>query len=285
VSVYFMTKVAIMKDARLLADNINLSLGEAIVEIERLFTHAAGISRLDWIKTPSMDNWPNALTRYKTYLADRLAGVPLAYITGEKEFYGVSIQINRDVLCPRPETELLVDVALEKIRALDKASVLELGVGSGAVSIAVTLNHQGVKVDAIDISSKAIEVAKKNVEKNEVLERIQLRCGHWFDNVSDEYDLIVSNPPYIAEDDSHLQNKTLSHEPKVALISGLDGLDAIREIISESPPRLKRGGWLLFEHGHDQGLQCRSLLRKASFSDVFTKVDLSGNERISGGTI
>ena len=284
-SVYFMTKVVVMKDARLLADNINLSLGEAIVEIERLFTHAAGISRLDWIKTPSMDNWPNALTRYKTYLADRLAGVPLAYITGEKEFYGVSIQINRDVLCPRPETELLVDVALEKIRALDKASVLELGVGSGAVSIAVALNHQGVKVDAIDISSKAIEVAKKNVEKNEVLERVQFRCGHWFDNVSDEYDLIVSNPPYIAEDDSHLKNKALLHEPKIALVSGFDGLDAIREIICKSPRRLRRGGSLLFEHGHDQGLQCRSLLRKANFSDVFTKVDLSGNERVSGGTI
>ena len=282
---YFMTTVLLMQDARLLAENIELSLGEAIVEVERLFIHAAGISRLDWIKTPSMDNWPDSFNRYKKYLSDRLAGVPLAYITGKKEFYGAPLQINRDVLCPRPETELLVDVALEKIRTLDKASMLELGVGSGAVSIAVALNHRGVNIDAIDISSNAIEVAKINVEKNELSGRIQLRCGHWFDNVSDEYDLIVSNPPYIAEDDSHLKNKALLHEPKIALVSGFDGLDAIREIICKSPRRLRRGGSLLFEHGHDQGLQCRSLLRKANFSDVFTKVDLSGNERVSGGTI
>lgn len=280
-----MTKIALMKDARLLADNIDLTLDEAIVEIERLFTHAAGISRLDWIKTPSMDNWPDSLNRYKKYLADRLAGVPLAYITGEKEFYGASLQINRDVLCPRSETELLVDVALEKIRALDKASVLELGVGSGAVSIALALNHRGVEIDAIDISSNAIEVAQKNVDKSGLSGRVQLRCGHLYDNVSDEYDLIVSNPPYIAEDDSHLKNKTLLHEPQIALVSGIDGLDAIREIIFKSPPRLKRGGWLLFEHGYDQGSQCRNLLSKANFSNVFTKVDLSGNERVSGGTI
>ena len=280
-----MTKSALMKDARLLADNIDVSLGEAIAEIERLFIYAAGISRLDWIKTPSIDNWPDGLSRYKTYLVDRLAGVPLAYITGEKEFYGIHLEINRDVLCPRSETELLVDVALEKIRALDKASVLELGVGSGAVSIALALNHRGVEIDAIDISSNAIEVAQKNVDKSGLSGRVQLRCGHWYDNVSDKYDLIVSNPPYIAQDDSHLKNKTLLHEPQIALVSGIDGLDAIREIIFESPPRLKRGGWLLFEHGYDQGAQCRSLLSKAKFSDVFTKVDLSGNERVSGGTI
>ncbi len=280
-----MTKVALMRDARLLAANIDLSLGEAIVEIERLFIHAAGISRLDWIKTPSIDNWPDGLNRYKKYLADRLAGVPLAYITGEKEFYGASLQINRDVLCPRPETELLVDIALEKIRILDTVSVLELGVGSGAVSIALALNHRGVDIDAIDISSHAIEVAQKNVDKFGLSGRVQLSCGHWFDNISDEYDLIVSNPPYIAEDDSHLKNKTLLHEPKIALVSGVDGLDAIREIICKSPARLKKGGWLIFEHGHDQGFQCRNLLGKAKFSDVFTKVDLSGNERVSGGTI
>jgi len=280
-----MTRASLMQDARLLADNIDLSLGEAIVEIERLFIHAAGISRLDWIKTPSIDNWPDGLSRYKTYLVDRLAGVPLAYITEQKEFYGAHLQINRDVLCPRSETELLVDVALEKIRALDKASVLELGVGSGAVSIALALNHRGVDIHAIDISSHAIEVAQKNVDKFGLSGRVQLSCGHWFDNISDEYDLIVSNPPYIAEDDSHLKNKTLFHEPKIALVSGSDGLDAIREIICESPPRLKRGGSLLFEHGHDQGPQCRSLLSEAKFSDVFTKVDLSGKERVSGGTI
>ena len=197
-----MTKVALMKDAKLLADSIDLGLGEAIVEIERLFIHAAGISRLDWIKTPSIDNWPDGLSRYKTYLVDRLAGVPLAYITGEKEFYGTHLQINRDVLCPRSETELLVDVALEKIRALDKASVLELGVGSGAVSIALALNHRGVEIDAVDISSNAIEVAQKNVDILGLSGRVHLRCGHWYDNVSDEYDLIVSNPPYIAEDDN-----------------------------------------------------------------------------------
>jgi release factor glutamine methyltransferase len=274
-----------MKDARLLADNIDLSLGEAIVEIERLFTHAAGISRLDWIKTPSMDNWPDGLSRYKEYLADRLAGVPLAYITGEKEFYGTSLQINQDVLCPRPETELLVDIALDKLRVLGTASVLELGVGSGAVSIAIALNHRGSEITAIDISNNAIQIAKKNVDEFGLSERVKLRCGNWFDNLSDKYDLIVSNPPYIAVGDSHLQNMTLLHEPKIALASGIDGLDAIREIICESPPRLKKGGWLLFEHGYDQGLQCRNLLRKAKFSDVFTKADLSGNERVSGGTI
>lgn len=280
-----MTKIALMKDARRLADNIDLSLGEAILEIERLFTHAAGISRLDWIKTPSMDNWPDSLNRYKKYLADRLAGVPLAYITGEKEFYGASLHINRDVLCPRPETELLVDIALEKIRVLDTVSVLELGVGSGAVSIAMALNHSGVEIDAIDISSNAIEVAQKNVDKFDLSGRVQLRRGRWLDDVSDQYDVIVANPPYIAEGDSHLKNKTLLHEPKIALISGFDGLDAIREIICKSRPRLKKGGWLLFEHGHDQGPQCRNFLGKADFSDVFTTVDVSGNERVSGGTI
>ena len=280
-----MTEPHLIQDARVLAEKIGLSQGAALAEVERLFIHAAGISRLDWIKTPLTENWPDGVKRYKDYLADRLSGVPFAYITGEKEFYGFPLKINQHVLCPRPETELLVDLALEKIRAIDKVSVLELGVGSGAVSIALAANHRGVDITAIDISDDAIDLAKKNVDKFGLSGRVQLRCGRWLDYVSDEYDLIVSNPPYIAEGDSHLLHTTLLHEPKIALVSGVDGLDAIREIICKSPLRLKRGGWLLFEHGHDQGLRCRDLLAKANFSDVFTKFDLSGNERVSGGTI
>jgi len=272
-------------DAKLLSERLEITIREALLEVRTLVMFAAGCTRIDLVRNPELASMPDVQKRYRDAFGKRFSGEPLAYITGEKEFYGSLLHINRDVLCPRPETELLVDVALEKIRALDKASVLELGVGSGAVSIALAANHRSIEITGIDISGSAIEVAQKNVDKSGLSGRVQLRCGHWYDNVSDEYDLIVSNPPYIAEDDSHLKNKTLLHEPQIALVSGIDGLDAIREIIFGSPPRLKRGGWLLFEHGYDQGPQCRSLLSKANFSDVFTKVDLSGNERVSGGTI
>ena len=258
---------------------------EALLEVRTLVMFAAGCTRIDLVRNPELASMPDVQKRYRDAFGKRFSGEPLAYITGEKEFYGSTLQINRDVLCPRPETELLVDVALEKIRDLDEASVLELGVGSGAVSIAIAANHRFVEITGIDISSNALKVAKKNIAQFDLSRRIQLRCGHWLDDVSDEYDMIVSNPPYIAEGDSHLKNKTLLHEPKIALVSGFDGLDAIREIICKSPRRLKRGGWLLFEHAYNQGLQCRSLLSKANFSNVFTKVDLSGNERVSGGTI
>jgi release factor glutamine methyltransferase len=215
-------------------------------------------------------------------LQRRSQGEPLAYLTGEKEFHGLVLQVSPAVLIPRPDTETLVDWALALLRTAPAAArVLDLGTGSGAIALALKHRHPSAIVTAVDTSSDALAVARANAARLGI--DVQFRLGSWWDGLDDlaPFDIVVSNPPYIALGDAHLP--ALRHEPELALTSGADGLDAIRTIVSGAPPWLASGGWLLLEHGHDQAAQVRHLLQTQGFGSVQTRDDLAGIGRCSGG--
>ena len=206
----------------------------------------------------------------------RRAGEPVAYLLGRREFYSLELSVNPAVLVPRPETELLVDLALER----RPASVLDLGTGSGAVALAIKRHLPAARVVAVEASAAALAVARRNAVRLDL--DVDLRHGQWFGPVQGErFELVVSNPPYVAEGDPHLAG--LAFEPVQALVSGPDGLDAIREITSVAGLFLAPGGWLLLEHGQGQELAVRALLEQAGLDSVRTWPDLAGIGRVSGG--
>jgi len=206
----------------------------------------------------------------------RRAGEPVAYILGRKEFYGLELAVNPAVLIPRPETELLVELALQK----NPSSVLDLGTGSGAVALAIKKHLPAARVTAVEASAAALAVAQRNAVKHGL--DIEFLHGQWLRPVGQRrFDLIVSNPPYVAEGDPHLAE--LRHEPASALLAGRDGLGAIREIALDAPAHLAPGGWLLLEHGMGQDAAVRALL--AGLESVQTWPDLSGLPRVTGGRI
>ena len=208
----------------------------------------------------------------------RAAGQPVAYLVGSKEFFGLTLLVDQRVLVPRPETETLVEWALELLGD-DKPSVLDLGTGSGAIALAVKHKRADAVVDAVDASVDALAVAAANAKALSL--QIGLRHASWFAGTTGRFDLIMSNPPYVAEHDPHLG--ALAHEPVTALTAGPDGLDSIRAIVSQATAHLHAGGWLLLEHGWDQGKAVRALLRAARLSGVRSRHDLAGIERCSGG--
>ena len=221
--------------------------------------------------------------RYLGLVDRRVDGVPVAYLTGSREFYSREFVVTPDVLIPRPETELLVDLALERLPSDADASVLDLGTGTGCIGITIALEHPRTDVLAVDASEAALDVARDNMQRLGA-ERIRFIRGLWFDVVGGErYDLIVSNPPYVADEDPHLAQGDVRFEPSLALTSGPDGLDALRLIVGGAPGHLLAGGWLLVEHGYDQGAVCRSLFQSAGLAKVATWPDLAGTERVTGG--
>ena len=280
-----------IKDALIESDILSLirtfglSRMEAIREVKILFAHAIGLGQLDLIKEPSLMSEPLHIERYQKLFQDRINGKPIAYILGEKEFYGLTFKVNEHVLIPRPETELLVDVAIEKIQSHNLKKILDLGTGSGAISIAVSINAQGLDVVAADISKNALKVAEVNRRSLCPGASISWVESNWFSKISGTFDLILANPPYIAADDRHLKSPELRYEPLGALVSGSEGLDAISEILEQAQSFLNEGGWLFFEHGYDQLDRCQDLLTGQGFTSLFYALDLSGNPRISGGRI
>lgn len=211
----------------------------------------------------------------------RAAGEPLAYLTGEKEFHGLTLLVTPAVLIPRPDTETLVDWALSLLQSTPHAPrVLDLGTGSGAIALALKHKHPAAIVTAVDASEDALHVAAGNAQRLGL--DIHFQLGDWWQGVEGErFDLVVSNPPYIAVGDEHLP--ALRHEPTLALTSGAEGLDALRTIIKGAPGHLTNAGWLLLEHGHDQAQAVCELMRSAGFGHVQTRQDLAGIGRCSGG--
>jgi release factor glutamine methyltransferase len=221
--------------------------------------------------------------RYKALLERRLNGEPIAYLLGFREFYGLKFKVTPATLIPRHETELLVDLALQRIPHQGSCRVLDLGTGSGAIALSIARTRPNIDMVAVDASQDALEVAHENALR---LNTINVRLLHsdWFSELHGEhFDIIVANPPYIAEGDAHLTRGDLRYEPNAALVSGTDGLEDIRHISSQAKLHLNPGGQLLFEHGHDQAEQVRMLLEQAGFTGVFSARDLSGIERVSGG--
>ena len=220
--------------------------------------------------------------RYRAWVERRRIGEPVAYITGEREFYSLAIKVTPAVLIPRPETELLVEAALELVAADSPARVLDLATGSGCVAAAIGRHRPRARVTAADISRDALAVARENAKAHGV--EVEFIESDWFAALAGRrFDLIVANPPYVAEGDPHLDEGDLRYEPCNALVAGPDGLACIGAIVSRADAHLDSGGWLLFEHGFDQAARCRSLLQRAGFQQVTSRRDLAGIERISGG--
>lgn len=217
----------------------------------------------------------------ESLLQRRAAGEPLAYLTGEKEFHGLTLRVTPAVLIPRPDTETLVDWALELLRdGRARARVLDMGTGSGAIALAVKHRHPAAEVTALDVSAEALAIAETNARRLGLA--VRWCHGDWFGAVAGErFELILSNPPYIAVGDPHLQ--ALGYEPESALTSGEDGLNALRTIIAGAPAHLEPGAWLLLEHGYDQAEAVQALLHARGFGVVQTRQDLAGTPRCSGG--
>lgn len=249
-----------------------------------LLQHVTGLSRTELICRPETPLTPAQLDCLETLATRRQAGEPLAYLVGEAGFRGRSFQVSPAVLVPRPETEELVDLALDKLRelAVRAPRVLDLGTGSGAIPISLALEWPSAQVSAVDVSPAALAVARANGAALQA--PVRWLESDWFAALGDErFDLIVSNPPYIHAEDPHLAGDGLCFEPRLALTDGADGLACIRAIVAGAAAHLEPGGWLLFEHGWDQGPASRNLLTLAGFKAVQTWQDLAGHDRISGG--
>lgn len=225
------------------------------------------------------------LESFNALLALRAEGRPVAHLTGQKEFWSLNLQVSHDTLIPRPETELLVETALTLIPNDKATKLLELGTGTGAIAIAIASERNKSNITATDLSTKALNVAQLNA-RSFAVENINFKIADWFAFPDiDNYDLIISNPPYICANDPHLKQGDVRFEPINALASGIDGLDDIRTIIQQARHYLNARGWLLLEHGYNQAAQVSQLFKDNGYTTVATIKDYSGIERVSMGQL
>ena len=256
-----------------------LGLDRLDAQLLLLFASGKPSDARAWLLAHDDDALPAQVAAlFRSFSLRRVAGEPLAYIVGYKEFFGLPFAVDARVLVPRPATETLVQWVLDAASDIVAPEILDLGSGSGAVGIAVAHSLKA-RVTATDFSEAALAVASRNATQLGV--DVQFIQSNWFDKVSGHYHVIASNPPYIASNDPHLS--ALAHEPLNALIAGLDGLDDIRQIVQQAPQHLQPGGWLLLEHGYDQASAVFELLVQRGFNQVQSRRDLAGIARCSGG--
>lgn len=247
-------------------------------EARLLLAEATGFSEASVLAHPERELPAEAAAKFIDYAARRARGEPIAYILGVKEFYGLPLAVNAAVLIPRPETELLVELAVKAT----PASILDLGTGSGAVALALKRHLPRARVVAVERSAAALAVAQRNALKLGL--EVEFRHGLWFEPVAGErFNVVVSNPPYVREDDPHLREGDVRFEPRSALVAGSDGLESIRAIARGAPAQLNPGGKLLLEHGLGQDAEVRNLLREAGLEGIETWPDLAGIARVTGG--
>lgn len=248
----------------------------------RLLARLLGIERSRLMAHPEVELSPQQCAAARRWFERRRAGEPVAYLIEEREFYGLSLRITPDVLIPRPETERLVELALDRISPGVPARLLELGTGSGAVAIALAKERPRLEIFATDISEAALAVAQGNALRHTAA--IEFVCGNWLEAVGDrQFDLIVSNPPYVAACDPHLERGDVRFEPRLALVGGEDGMDCIGCIADRGRNHLVSAGWILLEHGYDQGDRCVEVLHALGYCDVADFSDLAGLSRICVG--
>jgi len=245
-----------------------------------LLCHALDITRVGLITGSERTLTEQEAQQLAALVQRRVDGEPIAYIVGEREFFGLRFQVSPAVLIPRPDTELIVELALERLP--QRGRLLDMGTGSGAIAVSCAHNRRDAKVTALDLSEDALAVARANAVANGV--DVRFLRSDWFGAIENErFDLIASNPPYIASGDEHLSQGDLRFEPPGALTDHADGLSALRTIVDGAPAHLEPGGWLLLEHGYDQADAVRDLLQQRGFQDVQSWRDLAGIERVSGG--
>jgi release factor glutamine methyltransferase len=306
----------LLEAQRQLASALGLPAGEARIEAQVLMQNALGGVTRAWLITHDRDRLSDEQSSaFDGLLQRRLRGEPVAYILGRREFYGLAFAVGPGVLIPRPDTETLVEAALQRIplapspqpspasgrglggegndaarknknspqKTKGNYRILDLGTGSGAIAIAVAVHRPAASVVAVDRSETALDVARRNADTLGA-DNLQVLQSDWFGALNGQvFDVIVSNPPYIAEADPHLQQGDLRFEPSGALASGADGLDDIRAILMQAPAHLAKDGWLLLEHGYDQAERVEQLMRDAGFEEIGHAVDLAGMQRVTFG--
>ncbi len=256
------------------------------LDAELLLAHALNKPRSYFFTWPEALLTTEQITNFQNLVEQRKAGIPVAYLIGHREFWSLQLKVTEATLIPRPDTELLVELALKQdlskaTNDMLKLSVADLGTGTGAIALALAKEHPDWKVTAIDKSPEALAVARENAISNNI-SNVDFTEGSWCSQLEDaSMDMIVSNPPYIRSDDPHLNEGDVRYEPMTALISGSDGLDDIRTIARESLQTLKPGGWLLLEHGYDQGEAVQNILSLAGFTQARTEMDLAGHDRVT----
>jgi release factor glutamine methyltransferase len=267
----------------LLASHDALASDDARRESEILLGHALGKSRA-WLYAHGDEEISrDAAEMFQLLSAQRLAGTPIAYLAGHREFWTLDLVVTPAVLIPRPETELLVELALLHIPQSKKVDIVDLGTGSGAIALSIARERPLAHLVATDASEEALAVARINAERLDI-RNVEFLRSDWFGSLNrNMFDVIVSNPPYIASNDNHLSQGDLRFEPRGALASGIDGLDSIREIVRTAPEHLKPGGDLLMEHGFDQGAAVRELFAQSEFVDISTSRDGEARERVTRG--
>jgi len=273
-----------VKTAELLRQGAAQLPGEnARYEAEQLLAYVLNVERTWLFAHSDQVLEADACQQFEHLLTLRHAGEPLAYLLGHRGFWSLDLQVNPAVLIPRAETEVLVEQALARLSDNAPLRIADLGTGSGAIALALAKERPLASIIATDLSAPALALAVKNAQTHQ-LDNVWFRRGHWCAALAGErFDMIVSNPPYIANNDPHLQQGDLRFEPPLALVAGTDGLGALRQIISAAPAHLVRGGWLLLEHGYDQGAATSALLKQAGFSQVETVVDLEQRQRVTLG--
>ncbi|WP_353571143.1 peptide chain release factor N(5)-glutamine methyltransferase [Candidatus Albibeggiatoa sp. nov. BB20] len=253
------------------------------LDAEILLTHVLGISRVQLYAWPekllSAEQWQ----QFQDLVKQRIEHHPIAYLTGHKEFWSLDLQVNSATLIPRPETELLVEQALKYILTIDQPIILDLGTGSGAIALALAQECPHARIIAVDVNPQVLEMARHNAQTLQ-LDNVQFYLSHWFQDLPKlQAHLIVSNPPYIADNDPHLSQGDVQFEPQQALVSGQDGLDDIREIAAQASSFLLAEGYLLFEHGYNQSVEVQNILIAQGYQNVETIKDWAGQDRVSLG--
>lgn len=273
--------VAVASALREAAGQLAGRSGTPRLEAEILLAHALGRPRSWLIARPDAPLGADAGARYETLVRRRAAGWPVAYLTGVREFWSRNFRVTPDVLVPRPETEHLVEATLERLPADAPRRVADLGTGSGAIAVTIALERPGCAVTGIDISEAALEIARDNASRLGAA-NATFRPGNWLAGIgADAFDVIVSNPPYVDADDPRLAADDLRFEPSLALAAADRGLEAIRTIVDHARTRLAPGGWLLLEHGADQGGAVADLLRSHGYEAVEVRTDLAGLPRVA----
>jgi release factor glutamine methyltransferase len=254
------------------------------LEAELLLCHIVGKPRTWLVAWPEKRLTDRELASFMELVEQREQGAPVAYLTGEREFWSLTLNVTEDTLIPRPETELLVEAVLERFGDRPELALVDMGTGSGAIALAIAKERPAWKVIATDISAAALAVAKTNAEQHGI-NNVSFLQGDWYDALQTEthVDVIVSNPPYVAEADPHLEQGDVRFEPRGALASGNDGLDDIRKLLPGAIVHLKDGGTIFVEHGNTQGAAVRECMRHFGYRDIRTLHDLEGHERVTLG--